>query len=483
MKSIHCGPFVPILVLGRAALILAAVAGGGALIAAPPPASPDPAFRAGLADGLNVSSVASLALQGDGKLLIAGSLKGGPDLPNPSLARLLADGRFDPAFNPPGDPMSVRAVTGLRDGRILIAGSFRITDGVNARTNRARLLADGSLDASFDAGPGPAAAHLLELDDGRILVAGTSVSTSEGVKSAIVRLHEDGRLDEEYATTPVEGQVTAIAKGIGGELYLLGTFYEPVFPVRPKLILRLREDGSLDPSFQEPDFLVGSRAMVSTPEGGVIVSSSDGMGPSGDVEIAVIRLHRDGTRDPEYRPRVLGRVTFILPDGGVPNPPSIQCMVGQPDGRLLIAGKFDRVNGIRRNNVARLNPDGSLDTTFDPGVGPVSSGDPISYLVTSALLARNGGIYLAGPFSRYNGQALAGLVRLQGDPLPRMESRRGEAGQVVAVWIGSPGESVEFLLSPDLLSWTPWTTATNETGIVAVPLPSTGVGFLRGWTR
>lgn len=41
----------------------------------------------------------------------------------------------------------------------------------------------------------------------------------------------------------------------------------------------------------------------------------------------------------------------------------------QPDGKLMIGGDFTQFNGVTRNRVARLNSDGSLDTSFDPGLG------------------------------------------------------------------------------------------------------------------
>src|SRR6476620_566610 len=44
----------------------------------------------------------------------------------------------------------------------------------------------------------------------------------------------------------------------------------------------------------------------------------------------------------------------------------VQTAVMQPDGKLVIAGGFGKVNGVARRNIARLNADGSLDLTFDP---------------------------------------------------------------------------------------------------------------------
>ena len=45
----------------------------------------------------------------------------------------------------------------------------------------------------------------------------------------------------------------------------------------------------------------------------------------------------------------------------------------QPDGKILIGGNFDTYNGTTRNKIARLNADGSLDTSFDPGAGTNTS--------------------------------------------------------------------------------------------------------------
>ena len=41
----------------------------------------------------------------------------------------------------------------------------------------------------------------------------------------------------------------------------------------------------------------------------------------------------------------------------------------QPDGKVLVGGQFTAVNGTSRNNIARLNANGSLDSSFNPGTG------------------------------------------------------------------------------------------------------------------
>ena len=44
-------------------------------------------------------------------------------------------------------------------------------------------------------------------------------------------------------------------------------------------------------------------------------------------------------------------------------------MCVQPDGRIIIGGEFTHVDGVALNHIARLNADGTLDATFDPGAG------------------------------------------------------------------------------------------------------------------
>lgn len=47
----------------------------------------------------------------------------------------------------------------------------------------------------------------------------------------------------------------------------------------------------------------------------------------------------------------------------------VESVILQPDGKILIGGRFTTVNGVRRNQIARLNPDGSLDESLNGEVG------------------------------------------------------------------------------------------------------------------
>jgi hypothetical protein len=84
---------------------------------------------------------------------------------------------------------------------------------------------------------------------------------------------------------------------------------------------------------------------------------------------------------------------------------SINAVRIQADGRILIAGDFRTVDGVTRLRVARLNPDGTLDKTFDPGAGP-------NNVVNDLALDANGNILIAGVFTAVNGVPMSHVARL-----------------------------------------------------------------------
>jgi hypothetical protein len=77
-------------------------------------------------------------------------------------------------------------------------------------------------------------------------------------------------------------------------------------------------------------------------------------------------------------------------------------------GKVLIGGKFTSYNNTSRNRIARLNADGSLDTTFDPGIGA-------NGIVWDVALASDGKIYIVGDFTEFAGVLTSGVLRLNTD--------------------------------------------------------------------
>src|ERR1019366_7711459 len=99
-------------------------------------------------------------------------------------------------------------------------------------------------------------------------------------------------------------------------------------------------------------------------------------------------------------------------DGFDPNANgAISVVVVQPDGKILIGGSFTSLspNGgapVTRNNIARLNPDGTLDTAFDPNAS--GQGGQVAAIAVQA----DGKILVGGSFTTIGGATRNHLARL-----------------------------------------------------------------------
>jgi uncharacterized delta-60 repeat protein len=97
-------------------------------------------------------------------------------------------------------------------------------------------------------------------------------------------------------------------------------------------------------------------------------------------------------------------IQLALRDGRT-NHSSISEMILQPDGKILIRGGFGQVNGVFRSGVARLNADGTLDTTFVPPI--LSSDNP------ETMALQSDGKVIVGLFDSLNGEP--NILRLNPD--------------------------------------------------------------------
>ncbi|EKE67204.1 delta-60 repeat domain-containing protein, partial [Oceanibaculum indicum] len=106
----------------------------------------------------------------------------------------------------------------------------------------------------------------------------------------------------------------------------------------------------------------------------------------------IARLNTDGSLDTSFNP-------------GSGADDNIYALVLQPDGKIMIGGNFTSYDGTARNRIARLNANGSLDTSFDPGSGANST-------VQTIMLQPDGKILFGGSFSRYDEMARMRFARL-----------------------------------------------------------------------
>jgi uncharacterized delta-60 repeat protein len=336
-------------------------------------------------------AIAALVRQPDGKILIGGDIRTVNGAARPNLARLNADGTTDTGFNPgdgPNGPVTTIALQS--DGKILIAGTFSAFNGV-ARSGLARLNADGTLDETFL--PSASGSTIAVQADGKILLGGTS-SLGRVTLLTLRRLNSDGTPDTGFTSPNFAANSSSIRVILvqpDGKLFIGGQF---TISGTPSLngIARFNADGTFDTTFT-PGVGVSGGLVVAAKlqsDGKIVIAGQFGQ-VSGTTRNDLARLNADGTLD-----------TGFDPGTGVDG--AIADLLIQPDGKIVIGGGFTQVNGTFRLNFARLNADGTLDTGFNPILGP-------ELPVTSLVLQPDGRILLGGTFSTFSGIARAGIAR------------------------------------------------------------------------
>ena len=130
----------------------------------------------------------------------------------------------------------------------------------------------------------------------------------------------------------------------------------------------------------------------------------------------IARLNIDGSIDTSFNPP---EVTFFPYDSqNVISPPQIFSIAVQPDGKILIGGYFAYLNGVYRYAIARLNSDGSPDTAFNSNA-PVFNGSYGYNAIRTIEVLPDGKIMIGGPFCfnvPNSSRCLIGKLNADGTP-------------------------------------------------------------------
>ena len=269
---------------------------------------------------------------------------------------------------------------------------------------------------SHDSEGGPTAVRDLSIGpDGSIYVVGLFNTVDDQPTGNVVRFLPDGSLDPDYPQgSGYSGGVTACALQDDGKL-IVGRG-ERFNDTRIPFLSRLTADGELDTSFNvgEGPFNVDFPIEIYN----ILIAGSDDIYITGNFNLwdvdeevsALIRIRGNGSRDSTFTP-----IFFRASD----NPPGsnravVDTLSRYSDGRLLVGGYFDTVNGEAKEYIVRLNADGSIDETFQIGSGPEPSFDP-SAVILDTLIQPDGKVILTGGIGDFNGTPVKGAVRLNED--------------------------------------------------------------------
>lgn len=315
-----------------------------------------------------------MALQPDGKILVTGQTG-----PLPLVMRYLPDGTLDGTFSGDGMatimtvyPSAAKDVALQADGKIVVAGR---SDSNGGSFLLARLTSAGEMDTSFGTGGlvytdfdpsnDDKAFAVLVQPDGKIVAAGVAYEGDSDC--GVVRYNSNGSLDPTFSG---DGKV---AIGFGGndgcydmallddgDLVIVGSNYGGFPADEDFAVARLNGDGTLDTGFDLDGRLTtgfgdyeGALAVAVQPDGKILVAGNN------TSDALVARYLPNGVLDSSFDgdgKRSIGSLSG-----------AIYTMTLQPDGKIVLAGTHRSPDNDLKFAFYRLNPDASLDPTFNGG--------------------------------------------------------------------------------------------------------------------
>ena len=357
-------------------------------------------------------AVLAVAVQSDEKVFIGGlfnKFNGGSNL-SLRAVRLNSNGTLDATFSTASSGVlgTVYSILIQNDGKILFVGAQRNAWPAN-NVGVIRLNQNGSLDSTFNmqgAGFNNSVLNGVLQPDGKLIVCGTFTQFNGNTQNRIARLNSDGTLDATFNPgTGFNMEARALALQADGKI-LVGGLFESFNGTTRNHIARLNADGSLDTTFDPGNtFTDDIRKIAIQADGKIIVGGSLKENfPIGVIRPRIARLNADGTLDSSFNP-----------GNGFNQQPNAFHI--QTDGKIIVAGDFTTYNTDTIKGICRLNTNGGLDTTFNPGTGFQAISNPGLSFVNAMAVQTNGKIVAAGNFDSYNGTGRTRVARLIGIPV------------------------------------------------------------------
>jgi uncharacterized delta-60 repeat protein len=366
--------------------------------------NPDGSFDQGFDSGTGPNNAVDvIRQQPDGRILIGGLFTAWNDFNKLNLARLHPEGSIDDTFHGP-DFVSAHGVREIQlhdDGRIMVGGSFAFADE-SGNHYLVRLFEDGSVDSAFNTDflpvglsweyPFVGGIHIT--DQNKYLVTGRILIPDQFQPITIFQLNEDGGFDEDFqipvmTSADFNSPSVYLLLPLAGDKYLIGGQFDSVNSLPFKRIAMIKSDGTLDTTFSSGE-IEGLYRALRVEGGQLLIVPAYSTFP----KIYLARINEDFNYDPTFNP------------GTGANERVVDVYI-QNDEKIVISGFFTTYNGTSRNGIARILPDGSLDSSFDPGNG-------FKMIRTAYALAEqaDGKILAGGNFTSFNDVPVNRLVRL-----------------------------------------------------------------------
>ena len=329
------------------------------------------------------NSIVDMKIQLDNKIVLVGKFTGfGGGSNGVGLARLNTNGSLDSAFNLGGAGIgdnpgytgkNSNAIAIQNDGRILIGGDFWFYNGVK-RLGIVRLNPNGTIDYAFNPFElnnnyyRSVVMDIAVQPDGRILLSGIFDSKVAGMPAKhLIRLNQNGQIDNSFTMGDIVGSTyyNFLGSSVDTFLYSLKVLedgrivvvggFDKYNGVNVNCIVRLNSNGLIDPSFTTSigvDRAINS--VLIEPSSEKIIIGGEFTTFNGNPVKKLIRLHTNGELDTSFS---IGVGTYDPETSISTFYNSIQAIKKQPDGKVIVGGKFTMFNNIAAGNITRIYGD------------------------------------------------------------------------------------------------------------------------------
>lgn len=250
-------------------------------------------------------------------------------------------------------------------------------------------LQDTSFNVTFSGGD---IYDFCVLPNDQIMVVGTFTHCNDQYNKSIVRLNADGSIDHSFSSgTDNTDKILGVESTFDGQLIVKSDnnyYYDGI--ALDRRIFRLQHDGSLDDTFV---CTIPFPKVFKVQDDGKVIAYSNS---------TFARYLINGELDPNFAPMT------------VSSPNTINSILIEDDGKIVIAGVFNSGTTLNNTMIIRLTENGSIDTTF--GIVATSLTEPFVYRTVRDVVKQSDGKYvISGLFEDINGVENYKIARLNAD--------------------------------------------------------------------
>lgn len=368
--------------------------------------------------GQNGAIGQSIVIQNDGKVLVAGYSSNQGLYYDFALVRYNNDGTVDKSFGKEGKVMTDiggfsdygRSMALQADGKILLAGSS--TNGKNSDFALVRYNMDGSIDMEFGkegkvvtaiGSSNDYAKSIVLQKDGKIVIAGGSYNGTD-YDFAVVRYHMNGSLDQTFglngkAITDVGGSNDngeSVVMDANGKIVVTGYSFNSAD--KDIAVVRYNTDGTLDLSFNQcgkvttdiDDAYNAGNAITIQTDGKIVIAGYSYS--SYDHEFVLVRYHANGELDRAFGAN--GITTTNMGSDGT----TAKCVGILPSGKIVVSG-YTHNKSDYDFALVQYNSDGTMDTSFGIDGQLITAINSSNDYCNSLAIQPDGKIIVAGSSS------------------------------------------------------------------------------------